>query len=307
MKHETQATTHATTKEEVKKSASKKLPKNLKLSVIHFTRTIANHEEFAFRSHQYVTIKRAMTKQEESQNLCVNTRIFMSLTDRKFVARNCLDKIIQRTVSKVTIREIEAQMHDSSKYVTLDFFVLDRVRDQQEASVAAHFTAEMHLVDNLKVNVLIEIDVMSSKQMIIDCGKKLLMISTCNDFETDVCISRKSQMTDRVVRAIVKTMISSESIVTIPIRIRERNLSKNRDYSFFSKSQRQLSLESEFFNHVMRLKMIEMQVRNIAKISFVILKNFEIDSLHDYREKETYHATFEDRHLAIASAHQINI
>jgi hypothetical protein len=165
----------------------------------------------------------------------------------------------------------------------------------------------MHLVDNLKINVLIEVDVMSSKQMIIDCDKKLLMISTCNDFETDVCISRKSQITNRVVRAIVKTMISSESIVTISIRIRERNLSENRDYSFFLKSQRQLSSENEFFNHVMRLKMIEMQVRNIAKISCVILKNFEIDSLHDYKKKETYHAAFKNKHLAITSAHQINI
>lgn len=279
--------------------------KSKKLSILHSTNKVTEkHEGFVFKSHQYVKIKDFLSDDDVSKKLCVDIDISMSLTNRKFVKRQRLDIIIHQTKFKVIVRGIDAQVHDNFEYVILNFYVSDKFKKQ---NMTAHFQIEMHLIDDLKTNVLIDMNIMISEEMIVDCEKRKLTIEKCDEFEINVLVARKSHVVDRAVRAITKTIVQSEVIMTISVRIRNQTLSKDQDYSFFSKSQRQLDLESDFFRHITNVKVVDVQIRNITTISFIISKNFKIEILQDYREQNAYKASTSDSHLTIASAQHFNV
>jgi hypothetical protein len=90
----------------------------------------------------------------------------------------------------------------------------------------------------------------------------------------------------------------------ISVRIRDINILRNRNYSFFSKADSLLRLEKEFFAHIMSPDIKAVQVRNISEKSYIISKNFKIERIKDFSEEDCHLTTSEDRHLTIISEQQ---
>ena len=55
----------------------------------------------------------------------------------------------------------------------------------------AHIRREIHLVQELKINMLIDTDIMISKQFVLDLSKKTASINSCSClFDLDIKIPR---------------------------------------------------------------------------------------------------------------------
>ena len=69
---------------------------------------------------------------------------------------------INRTTNSVRVRDIDSIMYNSFEYVFVNFYVSD---SKNENLVIAHFRKEIHVVNDLKVNVLIKMNILDFEKM----------------------------------------------------------------------------------------------------------------------------------------------
>ena len=272
----------------------------IKVSIVESTVSMfmKSKEEFVFRSHRYVTILTSIVVFDTSDSLCADFEISMSLIDRSYLNKKLSKIKIQKIATSVTVRDIEKQVHDSSKYVMIDLYISERIIDE---SVLAHLASEIHIVNNLKANVLIDMNIMSLEQIILDFDKNMLIVSICKSLSALIFIISKDIRVNRTVRAIAKTIVVFETCMTVSVRVRRSDLSSDRDYSFHSKSKRQLRSEDEYFAHVIDSEICAIQMRNTTSRSFIISKNDKVNELKDFEKNEAYLTMSENRHLTIRS------
>jgi len=75
------------------------------------------------------------------------------------------------------VRSLRTIKHQSFKYAIFDLYISSR-KDEQD--VIAHIRREVHLVDNLKTNMLIDNDVIEPKSIVIDAKKREVYIDNCD-------------------------------------------------------------------------------------------------------------------------------
>ncbi len=89
--------------------------------------------------------------------VCLDTSIKVSLINKQFVLKR-LSKIHNHLmISSLTIREIEVNVHETKKYV--NFFIYLSSKENSRKMTEIHH--EMHLMKELKINMLIENDILS--------------------------------------------------------------------------------------------------------------------------------------------------
>jgi hypothetical protein len=268
------------------------------ISIVISTRKHENHKDFVFREHQYVRVNEAFESNDKAHELCVDSRIFMFLIDRKFLKRNVSQIFIKKTISDLKIKDIESKVHDTSTYCSLDLYFQRRFKNQLHSQII-HITEEFHLVNDLQINVLIDMNIMSSKKCILNFKNKNMIFFSCQNIEIFVSIIRTKQSMNRSILATKKTMISSHINMTIFVKVREKSLSE-RDYIFNSREKTLLRSEKEFFSHILVNNSVEIQMKNISNQVYVILKNYKIEKMNDYHESDCHVISSENEHLAIA-------
>ena len=72
---------------------------------------------------------------------------------------------------------------------------------QKKQPVLAKFWREVQLVNNLKANLLIDIDIMGPKLVIFDIGRKRVILGSCN-IEVSIKIKFRSYSTHGVTRLV---------------------------------------------------------------------------------------------------------
>ena len=274
------------------------------IQIIDSTNKAENYRGFAFRSHRYAIVKDSLVLKSTEQKLCMNSETFMSLVDRAFLTKQLFHIVRHKTTSSIKIRGIESAIHDNSEYVILDLYMSGKY---QENSATAHFKTEFHIVNDVKTNMLIEMNVMKSERINLDFENKIMIISTCRDIQVSINFHRKEISVNRTVRAATQITMSVEKTIAVSMRIKGAQIPKNRDYSFFSKMKRMLESEKEYFAHVTNFNLVAIQVRNTSDRSYTISKNFKIEHLRDFDEKNCFMASPEDSHLAVASSQTIDV
>lgn len=270
-----------------------------KLPIIDSTKQDQNHYGFAFRSYRYATVKASLAADSPTDEFCVDSGTSMSLIDKGYLKAKCPQVEIKRMVSPSSVRGIGTQLHDTSSYAVLDFYVPGTAENNQ---VLAHFKGEVHLVDDLRANVLIGMDIVGPEKMKLNFENNTLTIPTCKGFQAPIQVERRSEMVNRAVRAVAKTTIPPGMTMPVPVRMRGKRIPNDKDYSFHPMKEHRLGPEGGFFAHVADANLVAVQVRNTSSKPFVVPKNFKIGHLRDYVEEGCYLADPEDRHLAVVSS-----
>ena len=227
-------------------------------------------------------------------DLCVDFGCIMSLIDRKYLTTMCKAPI-NRTANPVRVRGIGSAMYDSSEYAFVDFYVPD---SKNGNPVIAHFRREVHVVDDLKANVLIEMDILGPEKMDILTSFKQCRIGSC-EVTVPLIITSRGQRVERAIRASIKVTVPPHSVLTVSVRFRESQIPNDRDYAFEPKAFTALSIEGGFFAHILSANVTAVQIRNTFNEAFIVPKNFRVRTLSDYHEEGCYAAHPEDAHLAI--------
>ena len=268
------------------------------LSIVKSTTTFSKQIDYVFRFWRYITVQINHTTNDIAKNICVDTNCIMSLVDRNYFRRvlSNYDARICMIVQNIQIKKIDViELHDISKYIELNFYIVDK--RQNDFKIVVHFEREIHLVDDLKINIFVDINILTFEFMILNLKHRLLIIVNCN-MTISLSMTFREQRVDKILWTIVVVIVSFHSCVIVSIKLRDNALLIDRDYSFCFKSNQMLKQKNDFFVIIIDFNSMTIQIRNVNNQSYRISRNLKIDNFRDFEKKDCYAINVDDNHLA---------
>ena len=240
-------------------------------SDVDFSKNIETDCEY--RDWNYAKTDVALFEKTKSEFACIDTELEVTIANRRFFFRQNSDLSIRTMTTSLTVREIATDQHQTSEYVIASMYFLDQKNDK---IVKIMIRREIHLMNNLKINMLIDNDVTDSEKWNIDNEHSKTTIDNC-DVTIFIDIRRRSSTDQSMHKSvhIKKTIIvSSQSEMIISIHYLVDNISNDRDYLFESN-------ETEFilYAHLMNIFIEAILVRNDDKQAVKISRNYRLDYL----------------------------
>ena len=99
------------------------------------------------------------------------------MIDKKFLKSQTSNVQIKLMITFLFVREQNINRHQSVKYVIFFIFFIEKNANDKE--VRTCFRRETHVVNSLKINILIENDIIESKSFVIDVETKIVYINIC--------------------------------------------------------------------------------------------------------------------------------
>ena len=265
--------------------------------IIDFFVSINIDFEYEFRKWYYAQVQ--ITHVVDSTifivEKCFDFDCIMSLINKIF-----LDSIfhheIHITAQSIRIREIDFRQHDNSQYVKLNFYIHDKTTIDK--SVTIHFRREVHIVDELKIKIFIDMNIIESETIDVLINSNTLHVENC-EITVLIIIKLKSndERINRIIRAITVVTISFHFTIAITMKFRDKFVSANRNYFFHSIFDVKLKSNDDFFFHIVDVNVDVVQIRNVIDKFCIIFRNVKIDKLRDFEEKDCYVVDSKNRHF----------
>ena len=142
-------------------------------------------------------------------------------------------KIISNVIIRLVINSIKIQNIDDLEYVNFDYVNLNIYFENKlkKKSIIVYVKKNVHVINNLRVKILINIDIICSKKIIINLRTRKFIIDNC-----DIMIFITCTFVDFKINYIVKfyhvVIISTNSIITISFKIQDFKLLNEKNYFF---------------------------------------------------------------------------
>lgn len=252
---------------------------------------------FGFRSWHYAVVRAGLTLQDTTAELCVDTGCNMSLIDRAFLKRLVPNCTITQYEQAIPVRGIGERIHNCSEYATFDLYIPGTVNGQP---AIAQITRGARIVEGLRANMLIGMDILGPEDISMIIPKRELHIGSCNNLITSISITPKSARVQRVVCAKKEVKIPPGSATTIPIKLKGKGaLPKGRDLLFEpAKFATRLGLGGGIVAHLVDADTALVEARNTTDKAVTIAKNCRLGRINEIDADGYFLATPEDRDLA---------
>ena len=232
-------------------------------------------KSYSFRNWHYAMILISLKLNEDFKSVCFDTKCSVFLIDRQFVQQviKALDILIKVMTSSISVREIDQNAHFIFEFVVLSIYISEVV---EEKSATAMITREYHIVNDLRVNMLVGMNVMSLEMIDIITFKRIIHIDSCK-MNISVKIQTKDQRVRQVVLVDKITVISIMTQLAIPIRYNKNKNLLERDFLFES-SHIKLTL----FAHVIDSATNFILIRNEFKSLITISRKFRLEIITNW-------------------------
>ncbi len=100
----------------------------------------------------------------------------MSLIDWKYLKFYLPNYRISQFSQPITVKKIENHCHPCYKYDALDSYI---TRKNNQSIAVTHLQHKIHIFDNLKAKLLIEIDVFGLEKVVILINRQKIQIFQC--------------------------------------------------------------------------------------------------------------------------------
>ena len=130
----------------------------------------------------------------------------------------------------IIVKGIDVNMHDINEYIRLQMYLSNK-------NDIAKIKREFHIVDDLIIKALIDINIIKSKNIILDIGKNVIIIDLCKNIQIFfIFVNYRSQIRATIFNNNKTKMIISSHfnmiISIIDLKCRPLKLSYNRDFLF---------------------------------------------------------------------------
>lgn len=138
---------------------------------------------FAFRGWTYITATVTLAPDHfppdsnPKSTACLDTGCGVTLVDKNWLAKNLPTQKISTISTPLKVRGIGASKHKSGEFTALCLYFPEKNNAGQ--LVYASLTCEIHLVEDLRANLLIGNNIMSLKGFVIDVKGKKALIGSC--------------------------------------------------------------------------------------------------------------------------------
>ncbi len=207
---------------------------------IKFTAKRKDIKGYEFKDWRYAIALTRLTSEEKNKLICLNTECIMSLVNKEFLMKQALKTIIKWMPSSIQIKGIETETHQCEKYTNLAIYLSgDKIR-----TIVIEW--EVHIVKDLKMKMLVGLDILGPKKIFIMMNNTEAVIRSCNNIRVSLTVHFWSANQ-------VKKTILSEKTISISLRsyatvnVVKISLSKDQDLLFKLKCQQK---DSSVYAHI---------------------------------------------------------
>ena len=278
----------------------------IKLSIIRSTTSSQSKSiEYVFRSWYYATIKMLFDLKKFIYfiDVWLNNDYIILIIDKQFF-RKALSNCQIRTISIfVIIREIDVIQHVSSNYVMFDLWFFDHDFND---FVITHIIKKIYLINELRVNILINMNIQKIENIKINVSKRRFKIHNCARFSIAKIVVDVDKRVDRLIRIKKIIFLLFHLIINMLIQIRDNFcLSIDKNYIFHSKINLELKSKNNVYFHHVNVNIFMIQIRNIINKTYIISRHIKLNYVLDYEKKNCYMTTSKNAYLTIKLKKQI--
>ena len=114
-------------------------------------------------------------------------------------------KHMKQNVNVIKVRNIENASFIIIEYVSIIFRIFDVIVDDNFVIVI--FIKNVYIVDDLKAKMLLNNDILKSKQIVLNIVKKKLIIDNCQNMIVKLTIVNRETSIKRIIRFVEKIKI----------------------------------------------------------------------------------------------------
>ena len=219
----------------------------------------------------------------------------MTIANKKILQQYFSNNIIKQLSSSISMRNIDNIMHHIFDYVVLTLYFDDQLVDKNVA--IDKFQIEIHLIDDLKINIFIDNDVFIVQQIKLNLAQQIVQLNSYQNFIAfiNVLIKQKIEI-KRIIR--VKNIVIVSIKVTINVSMSyNENLSADRDFLFESQCAKYLDDDDDVLIHIIDAEFHHVMIRNIINHVVQLFKRIRFDSIIEFNQQECYNFTFDAEFL----------
>lgn len=244
----------------------------------------------AFRSWHYLTGLLSLSREAPPESGCFDTGCPMSMGDRLFLKRLIPTFETKKHESPITLRGIGTNRHSTNEWTTVSFYMKGLTPEGKPVMIK--YTRDIHVVDNLKANLLIGMDILGPEGAVIDLPEEKIVFTKCGNVAVPVqATARDNVRIRRVVRTERKQIIPPRSTGRIGVSLKGKQPLPDRDFLF----------EPEVdgvYSHFVDANFHFVNVRNDTASPLVIPRHHRVGSVVEYEAEESYQIDLENHSLA---------
>ena len=246
------------------------------------------------RHWQYARVGMAFTPTGPTREVCVDSGCSVTLVDRNFLLENHPQAVLRATTIPINVRGIGAHACKCTEYTSIPFYIPG---EKNGKPLIAHFTRYAYVVDNLKANMLIGVDVLAPEDMEINFRMRRLTIGSCGGISAKINLSPKLGRTKRIVLAKEPTTIPAKSFRRVQVSLRGKTpLPVDRDLLFAPlNSPTNAGIQA----HLVDAEFYFVNVENPTEDPLVIPRKMRLGIITDYQEEGCYYVEPENASLAV--------
>ncbi len=237
--------------------------------------------DFEFRDWIYVKVMISLFIKNYETQVCLDTECSVILANRKFIKINESHYIIRRMITSLNVQELNINKHQTSKYIIVIIYFTSILNNK---SIRDMIRREVHLIDELKINMLIDNDILELEDMFIDETNSKITIASCNNMIISIEIKTLSKKSiNKVLHACAIIMIFFHSMIIISIH--NINLLFNRDFLFESND-----IDISFYAHTIDNFIIIIMTKNFINKIVKISRNDRLEKVTKIQYFNAFHA-----------------
>ena len=133
--------------------------------------------DYDFRDWTHIKVNIILSENVTSRKECLNIEIKFILIDRAFFKKQTSDIFIWIMIVFLIVRGLDINKHQINEYALI--FIYIKSKDENGKTTRTCFRKEVHIVNDLKINMLIDNDVMKLKNINVSSSKRIAYIENC--------------------------------------------------------------------------------------------------------------------------------
>ena len=164
--------------------------------------------------------------------IVTNIECAMFFINENYFRKILFDENVIKMIVSINVKNIKNVYKKCDIYVFLILYLND---ESKNVSVREYFRREIHVIKNLKCKLFFKMNILKTKQIIINLINKIMIIFTCKDLIMFIKIALKSNARiRRVIHFKNQVVIFFKSVTQISIYMKNKSLSDDKNYFFES-------------------------------------------------------------------------
>ena len=247
---------------------------------------------YGFRGWNYAKAKASLAVAAVPEDVCLDTGASVSLMDRNFFKAQAPNTPIRTMASPLQVRGLGTNRHESWEYAICDIH-MPGTKDGQK--VTSLFRREVHLVDNLKANMLLGNDIIGPEGFAIDMAKRHAVISSTG-ITIPLEVRSPKLAIQRPVHLKKTTVIPPHAEMAVAVH--HAGLPATRDFLFEPDD----SLNFTLYAHLVDASTKSIIVRNDREFPVMIPRNFRLGRVSEIDFPSGFHIDTDDEDVRYLAA-----